>query len=252
MASSLPRMNWPAECAAIIPCLNESAAISALVAAVRRHLPTVFVIDDGSTDDTASLARNAGAEVRRHAWPQGKGAALQAGWQLARERGFKWAIALDGDGQHAPGDIAAFLACAETTSAELVIGNRMVDQKKMPWLRRAVNRWMSARISNLAAQSLPDSQCGFRLMDLDAWAALPIDAAHFEIESDVLLSFARAGRRIEFVPVEVIYRMERSKIHPWRDTVRWFRWWRRVRRFQTVSVARGLEAGTIIVKTLQR
>src|SRR5947207_2110131 len=101
-------MNWPAQCATIIPCLNESATIGPLVAAVRQHLPTAFVIDDGSTDNTSSLARNAGAEVVRHAYSRGKGAALQSGWHLARERGFKWALALDGDGQHAPEDIVAF------------------------------------------------------------------------------------------------------------------------------------------------
>ena len=137
---------------------------------------------------------------------------------------------LDVDGQHAPNYIPSFLARADATSAELIIGNRMPDCAKMPWLRRAVNRWMSARISKLAGRTFPDTQCGFRLMNLDAWTALAIDAGHFEIESEVLLAFARAGWRIEFVPIEVIYRKERSKIHPLRDTVRWFRWWRRVRR----------------------
>jgi glycosyltransferase involved in cell wall biosynthesis len=252
MDSSLPRMNWPAQCATIIPCLNESAAIGPLVAAVRQYLPAVIVIDDGSSDDTAALAKNAGAEVVRHANRQGKGVALQTGWQLARERGFPWALSMDGDGQHAPEDITAFLSCAENISADLVIGNRMGDQQRMPWLRRQVNRWMSARISNLAGQNLPDSQCGFRLMNLETWAALPIDAGHFEIESELLLAFARAGRRIEFVPVEVIYRTERSKIHPWRDTVRWFKWWQRVRGFQNVYPRRALETRTVTADSLPR
>src|SRR5262245_59397472 len=118
-------MNWPADCAAIIPCLNESAAIGALVAAVKRQLPFVLVVDDGSSDGTAEIAKDAGAEVIRHNVPQGKGAALQAGWKQARERGFQWALTLDGDGQHAPTDIPSFLSRADATSAELIIGNRM-------------------------------------------------------------------------------------------------------------------------------
>src|SRR2546422_50552 len=134
-------MNWPSQCAAVIPCLNEQAAIASLVAAVRSFLPTVFVVDDASTDRTAALAREAGAEVLRHQATRGKGAALQTGWQHARARGFPWALNLDGDGQHSPEDIPAFLQCAERSSVPLVVGNRMADAAAMPPLRRFVNNW---------------------------------------------------------------------------------------------------------------
>jgi len=232
-------MNWTFNCAAVIPCLNEAAAIGPLVAAVRERLPHVIVVDDGSTDGTATVARRAGAEVLRHATPRGKGAALQTGWRHACGRGFFWALNLDGDGQHAPADIPAFLLRAERSSARLVVGNRMGQAERMPWLRRRVNRWMSARISRVAGRALPDSQCGFRLMHLGAWAALPIAATHFEIESEVLLAFAGAGLRVEFVPVQVLYQSERSKIRPWRDTVRWLRWWRNARAAQTIPARAG-------------
>src|SRR6185312_10854542 len=119
---------------------------------------------------------------------------------------------------------------AEHTGAKLVVGNRMGNPKGMPLVRQLVNRWMSKRISALAGTPLPDSQCGFRLINLPAWNRLAVEAAHFEIESDVLLAFARSEYAIEFVPIQVIYKSERSKIHPVRDTMRWFHWWRRVRR----------------------
>ncbi|HET7625568.1 MAG TPA: glycosyltransferase family 2 protein [Verrucomicrobiae bacterium] len=226
-------MNWPRQCAAVIPCLNESATIAPLIAAVIRHVPNIFLVDDGSTDETARLAENAGANVLRHGKTQGKGAALRTGWMAARNAGFDWALTMDGDGQHSPEDIPNFFKCAEETASVLVIGNRMGKSQKMPHLRRFVNRWMSARISALAGQSFPDSQSGFRLMNLHAWATLPICAAHFEIESDVLLAFARSGQRIGFVPIQVIYKTEQSKIHPVRDTVRWFRWWRAMKRLES-------------------
>src|SRR6266852_653295 len=105
-------MNWQTECAAVIPSLNEETTIGWLVAAVRIHLPTVLVVDDGSADRTAALAAEAGAEVLRHQTTGGKGAALQSGWQRARQRRFKWTLMLDGDGQHSPDDIPAFLRCA--------------------------------------------------------------------------------------------------------------------------------------------
>jgi hypothetical protein len=106
----------------------------------------------------------------------------------------------------------------------------MSDPKGMPFVRRRVNRWMSKRISELAGVSLPDSQCGFRLMHLKTWNQLIVAASHFEIESEMLMAFARAGCAIEFTPIEVIYKTEQSKIHPVRDTVRWVKWWSRVRR----------------------
>lgn len=229
MHGEFTEMDWRHDCCAIIPCLNEAASIGPLIQQVHSHLPNVIVVDDGSTDETAALATRAGARVLRHATPQGKGAALVDGWEQARSAGFAWALTLDGDGQHAAGDIPTLLACAEQTGAFLVVGNRMSKPVGMPWLRRQVNRWMSRRLSRLVGRDLPDTQNGFRLMHLDTWAALEIRAVHFEIESELLCKFALAQHRIEFVPVQVIYREERSKIRPLHDTFRWFRWWRQTR-----------------------
>ena len=220
-------MNWSEKCAVIIPCLNEAAHIESLVGEVQAILPTVIVVDDGSTDATRPLATRAGATVVRHDYPQGKGAALNAGWQRARSLGFEWALSMDGDAQHSPGDIPAFLAAAEKGDAALVVGNRMATPKGMPWLRRQVNRWMSRQLSRVAGCALPDTQCGFRLMDLKVWSKLRIRTSHFEFESELLLAICAAGHPIEFVPIEVIYRNETSKIRPLQDTWRWFRWWSR-------------------------
>src|SRR5436309_2349844 len=112
-------MSWKTQCAVVIPCLNEAAAISEVVVAVRKYLPGVLVIDDGSQDDTSVLARRAGAEVLRHDFSCGKGAALQTGWRHARASGFEWALIMDGDGQHSAADIPAFLEVAEQTEAKL-------------------------------------------------------------------------------------------------------------------------------------
>ena len=81
----------------------------------------------------------------------------------------------------------------------------------------------------MAGRDLPDTQCGFRLVRLDVLARVPLRTNQFEIESEQLLGFIAAGERVEFVPVQVIYRAERSKIHPLRDTLRWFRWRRQWR-----------------------
>jgi glycosyltransferase involved in cell wall biosynthesis len=218
-------MDWTRQCAAVIPCFNEAAGIGEVVAGVRRFLPSVIVVDDGSTDDTAARANAAGAVVVHHSTNRGKGTALQTGWQHAREKDFVWALTMDGDGQHSPEDVSGFFACAEKSGASLIIGNRMNHPEAMPWLRQQVNRWMSRRLSNFTGAPLADSQCGFRLVNLDALSRLQLAASRFEIESEMLVAFVAAGHKVEFVPIRVIYKSNSSKIHPLMDTWRWFRWW---------------------------
>lgn len=230
-------MDWTARCIAVVPCLNEERYIAQVVQGVRPLVPTVCVVDDGSRDATAAVAEQAGAVVLRHPASRGKGAALTAGWTYGRQEGFAWALSLDGDGQHVPADIPTFFRCVETSAAALVVGNRMPHAEQIPWLRRVVNRWMSRQISRRAGRSLPDSQCGLRLMNLDAWSRLPIHGSHFEIESEVLLAFIAGGWPVEFVPIQVIYKEEQSKIRPFLDTIRWFKWWASVRRSENTPRA---------------
>ena len=215
--------------AAVIPCFNEGADIAALVVALHRHLPLVLVVDDGSTDDTTIRAENAGAVVVRHERNLGKGAALRTGLSQIRKRGFEWAVTLDGDGQHVPEDLPAFQQCAEQTGSSLVVGNRLHKARAIPWLRRQVNWWMSRKLSQLAGRCLPDTQCGFRLIHLETWASLSLQTEHFEIESETLMAFLAAGQRVEFVPIRVIRSGRRkSRIRPVADTLRWWKWWRRL------------------------
>jgi glycosyltransferase involved in cell wall biosynthesis len=222
-------MDWKRQCCAVVPCFNEAAHIGAVITGVQKHLPTVIVVDDGSTDATAKKAKEAGAEVVCRSTNCGKGAALRAGWQHAFRLGFAWALTLDGDGQHAPENIPTLLNRAATTGAALVVGNRMGQAELMPWLRRGVNRWMSRRLSKFVGLPLPDSQCGFRLVNLDAWSRLQLEADRFEVESETLVAFIAAGRKVEFAPVQAIYKSNPSKIHPVVDGWRWFRWWFRQR-----------------------
>ena len=224
-------LNWAAECAAVIPCLDEADYISGLVTEVKCYLPEIIVVDDASKDRTAVLARESGARVLSHKHHRGKGAALDTGWQEAMRLGFKWALNLDGDGQHSPVDITRFLDSADKApDVRLWVGNRFSQPRLIPPLRRAVNVYMSRRISTLAGVELPDTQCGFRLMHLQSWAALTCDAQYYEIESDIIVRFLAAGCQVRFVPIQVIYAGERSKIRPLRDAIRWLRWWRRTRR----------------------
>ena len=145
----------------------------------------------------------------------------------ALSRDLNGRVTLDGDGQHAPEDLPVFLDCAEQTGARLVIGNRMHNARAIPWLRRQVNGWMSRKLSRLAGRHLPDTQCGFRLIHLETWSALPLKTEHFEVESEMLMAFLAARCQVEFVPIQVIRSRRRSRIRPVTDSLRWWKWWRK-------------------------
>ncbi len=214
---------------AVVPCLNEARTIGALVPPLLSRVRDVFVIDDGSSDETGRLASLAGARVIRHDSPLGKGAALATGWAAAIQESATWAFLLDGDGQHDPDDAPRLFASA-VQGIHLVVGNRMPDAQAMPFIRRQTNRWMSRRISTLAGREIPDSQCGYRLVHLPSLQQVGLRSRCFEIESEMIVAFARAGLGIASAPIQVRYRGERSKISPMRDTLRWLRWYQATRR----------------------
>jgi glycosyltransferase involved in cell wall biosynthesis len=213
----------------VIPCHNEAATIADVVRRVRRHLPKVVVVDDGSTDGTVGEAASAGARVIPMARRSGKGAALAEGWRALAASGLDWALMLDGDGQHRPEEASALLAAAGP-ARPLVIGHRLHAPGAFPVLRLATNRWMSRRLSRLAGCPLPDSQCGFRVARLDLLLALGLSTRHFEIESEMCVAFARRGHAIGFVEVTPAYGAERSKIRPLLDSLRWALWYGRTTR----------------------
>ncbi|HEY0793139.1 MAG TPA: glycosyltransferase family 2 protein [Chthoniobacterales bacterium] len=208
---------------AIIPAYREAPFIGAVVGGLKQYIDQVIVVDDGSPDETADMAERTGALVLRHKHNQGKGAAIQTGLRALLRTDVERFFLLDGDGQHDPREIPRFLEAADSSKAALVVGNRMNDLSTMPAIRRWTNRFMSWQIGALCGQELPDSQCGFRLVHRDLIPLLLRCSSGFDFETETLLLAAREGNRIEFVPIQTIYRNETSKIRPVRDTIRYFK-----------------------------
>lgn len=225
----------------LIPAYQEEDRIALVVREVREYCPQaeIVVIDDGSADQTTRVAKEAGATVLEHVRNQGKGAALQTGFDHARTTGCDLALTLDGDGQHAPSDIPAFLQAYERTRSPVLVGNRMGNLAAMPPLRRFVNRFMSDLLSRRMGQYVPDSQCGFRLYHRSAFPEGLYDNAsrRFAAESEILLRLALRGFKIGAVNIQTIYGAERSKIHPLADTIRFFRMLRRFKKIKKEFLA---------------
>ncbi len=222
--------------AALIPAFREERFIADVVRRTRAQLPDVLVVDDGSPDQTARLAQEAGAEVLIHAQNLGKGMAIQTGLRDLGTRGVDYVLILDADGQHLPEEIPRFLAAAAGRPDKMLVGNRMHDTKAMPWKRRLTNRFMSSQISRLCGQRVPDTQCGFRMIHRDLIPRLlaASKTGRFDYETEMLILASWRGERIGAVPISTVYGDETSSIHPVRDGVRFCRlmarcWWKKLR-----------------------
>ena len=211
----------------LIPAYREAQQIGDVVRRVRQQLDAVLVIDDGSPDETADLARQAGAEVIVHSQNAGKGAAIKTGFRLLMERGVDYVLILDGDGQHLPEEIGRFLSVAADGQWGMLVGNRMHSTNGMPLLRKLTNHFMSWMISRYCKQPIPDSQCGFRMIHRDVIPHLFCESNAYDYETEMLLIASREGHRIGSVPITTVYGDEQSKIHPLRDGVRFLKLLRR-------------------------
>ncbi|MDD2751579.1 MAG: glycosyltransferase family 2 protein [Candidatus Omnitrophica bacterium] len=207
----------------IIPTFNESKAIAEIVRKARHYGLEVIVIDDGSSDNTAGVAREAGATVLENQKNQGKGASLMKGFNYALNSGFDYMITMDGDGQHLPEDIPFFLRLANSSNQGIFVGNRMAKPKGMPWVRILTNKFMSWLISLVINQRVSDTQCGFRLIKKEVLQKIKLTTTKYEIESELLIEAARHGFKIESVPIETVYAGEKSQINPFIDTIRFIK-----------------------------
>ena len=213
---------------AVIPAYNEAATIASVVAATLTHLP-VLVVDDGSADDTSSLAESAGATVLRQEPNQGKGAALKAGFRQAIDHGFDAVLTLDGDGQHDPADMPKFLQAYASSHSHLIIGQR--DFTQMPLSRRLANSFGRWSFSWALGQHIADNQSGFRLIDQRLMEPLLSSSEQgFEFEVEMIMVCVKLGLTLDWVDIKTIYAGESSHINPWEHGVNYLRILRLVRR----------------------
>ncbi|WP_225733296.1 glycosyltransferase family 2 protein [Pseudoclavibacter sp. CFCC 14310] len=191
----------------VMPAWNEAEVIGDTVRDVLENGPacTLLVVDDGSTDSTARLAREAGAIVLQMPYNMGVGAAMRAGFTFAQRWGFTRAVQVDADGQHNPADIAKLLERLNRGGADIVIGARFstVGDYQVRGPRRWAMRMLAASLSRVARTKLTDVTSGFRAANRQAidQYVRQYPAEYLGDTIDSLVAAVRAGCSVAQVPV---------------------------------------------------
>ncbi len=208
----------------IIPVYNHQERVAEVIGQVLQLGLPVFVVDDGSTDDTpAVLAALQGITVLRHPVNQGKGAALLTGMAAAAPL-CDWALTLDADGQHLPADGRAFLEVARRGERVIAVGNRQgMAGENVPWTSRFGRGFSNFWVWASGGPWIADSQSGFRLYPLPEAIHLGVRARRYQFEVEILVRARRRGIRVVEVPVTVVYQpkgVRVSHFRPWTDFLR--------------------------------
>ncbi len=195
----------------LIPAYNEAAGIGTVVAGARDYGP-VLVVDDGSTDDTATRAEKAGAQVLRQSPNGGKGVALRRGFAHALTAGYEAVVMLDADGQHDPAEIPRFIKQYRRERPHLIIGRRNFDL--MPRRRKFSNAVGTGIFSWAVGHRIHDSVSGFRLVSAELLPRL-LEAREpgFLFELEMITICVESGFRLSWAPISTIYGDEKSHIN---------------------------------------
>lgn len=200
----------------VIPAFNEGASIETLVNELQAIADwrEILVVDDGSRDGTGERARTAGAQVVRHPYNKGNGAAVKTG---IREASGIYVLIIDADGQHQPSDALRLVAHLDTY--DLVVGARSAESQASLF-RRVGNAVLNRTASYLTERSIPDLTSGFRA----ARRSCLVEFLHllpngFSTPTTTTLAFLKAGYNVRFEPIDAARRQGESKIQLGSDGV---------------------------------
>ena len=198
----------------VIPAYNASETIMPVIKGALKHVPLVMVADDASTDNTAKLAAEAGAEVTSIKKNRGKGHALKLLFKKAIDKGYDAVISMDADSQHDSEEIPRFVQTHNAHPDEILVGSRMYEMDKIPSARCNAMHVVRFFISLAANQFIEDTQCGFRLYPLALIKKMVLTTDRYVTESEILIKAGDMGALIRPVRISTIYSNIGSHFRP--------------------------------------
>lgn len=206
---------------AVIPAYNAAKTIGQLVRRSKKFVDKVIVVDDGSMDETAKVAKSAGASVVvRIGKNAGKAGAIRRGVAEALKKKVDTLVLLDADLQHLPEEIPRLVRPVALDKCDICIGSRFLgDHKAMPIHRRFTNRATTMVTNAFTGHQLTDVQCGFRALGKRAVSVLDFEGDGYTIETNMVLEARDKGLRICEVPIKTVYEDSVSYIRSGRHTL---------------------------------
>jgi len=200
---------------ACIPAYNEESHIESLVKSSQNHVDTVIVCDDASTDNTAFMAKKAGAIVISHKTNQGYGAAIISLFNYARENNADFMITLDGDGQHDPDQIPLLLNTITQHNVDVVIGSRFLNSNaEAPGYRKAGIKIITSAANYGTDLKVSDSQSGFRVYSKNAINEIHPTENGMSVSTEILLKISNKKLSLAEIPITVSYDGDTSEHNP--------------------------------------
>jgi glycosyltransferase involved in cell wall biosynthesis len=200
----------------LVPSFEARATLGGVIDGLLAEMPAferedLLVVDDGSTDGTAAVARERRVRVVSHTRNRGKGAALRTGLAEAAQLGYQAALTVDADGQHPPHAARMVLEASDDPN-DLVLGVRDLVRAGAPRANQLSNRFSNLVLSGFARKRMSDTQCGLRRYPIAATLSLGCRAEGYAFEAEVLLRGVAAKMRVREVLVDVLYPPEEERV----------------------------------------
>tara|TARA_B110000438_G_scaffold298490_1_gene346850 strand:+ start:36 stop:911 length:876 start_codon:yes stop_codon:yes gene_type:complete len=200
---------------ACIPAYNEESHVENLIKSAKNHVDSVVVCDDGSTDNTANIAKNAGAVVISHKTNKGYGATIISLFNYARENNADMMITIDGDGQHDPDQIPLLLNPMSQHNVDVIIGSRFLNSDtEAPGYRQRGIKIITSAVNYGTELKVSDSQSGFRAYSKNAIKAIHPTAEGMSVSTEILFKISNKGLSLAEVPITVSYDGDTSEHNP--------------------------------------
>ncbi len=210
--------------AVVMPTYNNGKTLRNVIEGVRQYCIDLFVVNDGSTDNTAEILKAfPDVNVITHPVNRGKGEGLRSGLTAARKAGFHYAITIDSDGQHFPEDLPAFISEIEKTPDCILVGARNLSADNMPGKNTFANKFSNFWFKLETGIDLSDTQSGYRLYPLEKIGNMKHLTAKYEFELEILVCAAWNGVPVRNISVRVYYPPEGERVshfRPLRDFTR--------------------------------